>query len=219
MNTLVRALVSRNALSGLTVVAAMAVLGRLFGTIAIPIRLNALSAPHRIPVAEILSLVCAILLGYLTRPRLWQWERLGGRRVGIVTAITALCVIAVSEGPLLAAISTLPADFRWSWLAANALILAAASQTAAALAGPLFGGGMTMLLYFGYAVIDNVAPAATPYLGLTPYSNAVLPIFPDQPGPPAHWPLALALTLAALVVHGYTHGSTSWAQHRNNNEN
>lgn len=51
MNTLVRVLTSRNALSGLAVVAAMAVLGHFFGTIAIPIRLNALSAPHRIPVA------------------------------------------------------------------------------------------------------------------------------------------------------------------------
>jgi hypothetical protein len=195
------------------------VLGRFFGTIAIPIRLNALSAPHRIPVAETLSLVCAILLGYLTRPRLWQWERLGGRRVGIVTAVTALCVIAVSALPPLATLSTLPADFRWSWLAANALILAAVSQTAAALAGPLLGGGITMILYFTYAVIDNLAPQATPYLGLTPYSNAVLPTFPDQSGPPAHWLLALALTLAALAVHGYTHGSTSWAQRRTNNEN
>lgn len=219
MNSLGRVLQARQAPAVLLVTLVLAVLAWFFGRLAIPIKFAAGSVPHRVPLAELIALVCAILIGFLTRPRLWHWERLGGARIRLMAAVTAVVGIILPLAPLLASVSTLPTGVRWAWLVANVLILAAAVQIVAPLLGPLLGGGVVLLLYFGYAVLDTTLPGLEPYLPLTAYSGLVLP--PpgmELPEPPAHWMLAVVLGILAIAINTATRGATHWAIQLGNNE-
>lgn len=219
MSSLGRILRARNALPALVTVVALSVLAWQFGRLAIPIRLAADSLEHRVPLVETISLVSAVLVCYLTRPRLWHWERLGGLRTRLVSATVTGFAIVLPLVPILATAATLPTGTHWEWLAANAVILGGAVALAAALLGPLLGGGVVILVYFADAVIDNVLPELGPYLPLTAYSSRVQPTpGMDIPGPPAHWILAAALAVLAIAVNATTHGATGWSVRRGNNE-
>lgn len=219
MNSLGRILRVRNAPAALVAVCALAALAWQISRLAVPIKFAADSLEHRVPLAETIALVCAILACYLTRPRLWHWERLGNLRTRLVSASVTTIVIVLPLAPILASAATLPNGTRWEWLAANVVILGAAVALAAALLGPLLGGGLVILAYFANAVADNVLPELGPYLPLTPYSSRVLPTpGMDTPGPPSHWILAATLGLLAIAVNATTHGASGWSVRRGNNE-
>lgn len=219
MNSIGRTLQVRQVPAVLLVTLLCVVLAEFFGRVAVPIKFAAGAREHRIPGVEMIAVVCAVLIGFLARPRLWEWERLGGMRIRLLTAATAAMATVLPLVPLLATIGRDPEGLRWAWLAANILIAAATVQIAVPLLGPLLGGGVVLLLYFGDAVLDTTVPALEPYLPLTPYSSRVLPpLGMDLPGPPAHWELAVVLGLLAVAVNVLTRGATHWARSRGNNE-
>lgn len=220
MRTLGRALAARQLAGVVITVAILTVLGWKFGTVAIPVKLSSGTAPHRIPVAELESLVCGIVVAFLARPRLWQWERLGGTRVRGVATITAAAGIAAALPPIIATATGLPDGFDWSWLLANALIMAAAVQVLVALVGPMLGGGFVVVLYFVDAVLDAVDSGAHRFLPLTAYSMRYYNPFhlANQSGPGPHWLLAGILCALAFLTHWATRGATAWSQRLGHNE-
>lgn len=206
--TALRLIVTARAVPRALVVATMFTLcSGVFGRYAFDIDLSMVNPPHTVPYAELFGLVTCVLAAALTRPRMWEWERIGGFRPRVVAAGTAVFGCLLPTLPVLASCIGLPADVAVSWLFANVLTLSGACLVLTALLGPALGSLAVLAGYAAIAVLDNTVAAAKPWLPLVAY-----------PGPDGYWTTAVVCVLAAAVVHGLTGGSTAWARRLGRNE-
>lgn len=207
MKSLRRIIIARRVIPALGVIGVMTLLGLLVNRVGLPIRIVSSGLTHKIPLVELVSLVCVILVVYLTRPQLWDWERLGFPRTKLISAGIAGLAIFGAIPPVAVVIPLLPQDRSWSWLIANALIVAGTAVLIAVLCGPLAGCFITFSLYLAVAITDNVVDGARPYLPLTSYPDSV-----------AHWVPAAILPLSAVVGYALTHGRSPWVNKLIRNE-
>ncbi|MFE9244833.1 hypothetical protein [Nocardiopsis sp. NPDC006938] len=196
-------------LGALAAALAAAVLGLVTAGAVVPVAI--LDWPHeeqRVPVAELLCVCAATAGAWAHRPRLWEWERLGGARTRVRAASVAASGVLM---PVAAALALLPsasgADNAWL-LVTNVLLavsavylmapfLGAVPSGMAVLSGVLLGAaacnvvtGLNRVSPYAYVGSDGwVAPALCPGAGV-----AVL---------------AVGLAGAAVCAHAATHGSTA----------
>jgi hypothetical protein len=176
---------------------AMWVLAAAIGRRALEVDLSATFPPTKLVAVELCAVVTATLLAILTRPgsgsgtasrvapasRGWRGPGVGHHAVRAVRAAVA---------------PWLPAGASWTWVSANALVLSATVLLLAPLLTPLLAGVVTVVLWFGGAVVTNLAPGV--WQPLADYR--------DQHG---HWVVAAVLVVAAVAVHAGTCGMTAWA--------
>jgi hypothetical protein len=195
-------LLSRAGQWALLAAAAMWVVAAVIGRYAIDLDLSATFPPTKLVVVELCAVVTATVLAIVTRPRFWEWDRIArGVRPRAVAGTVALSAIVLSALCVLAAVPWLPADASWTWVSANALVLSATVLLLTPLLNPLLAGAVTVVLWFGGAVVTNLAPGV--WLPLADYR--------DQDG---HWAVAAVLVVAAIAVHAGTCGMTAWAHRR-----
>ncbi|WP_017587848.1 hypothetical protein [Nocardiopsis ganjiahuensis] len=166
---------------------------------------------QRIPVAELLCVCAASVGAWANRPRLWEWERLGGARTRVrAAAVAALGVLL----PGAAASALLPSasEAENPWLLVTNILLAV---SAVYLLAPFLGAvpsGLVVLagIFLGAAAcnmvpgLNRVSPYA--YVGSDGWRAPDLLAGPTLPA------LALVLALAAVAAHAATHGSTARVQ-------
>lgn len=181
---------------------AMWVLAAVIGRRAIEIDLSATFPPTKVVVVELCAVVTATLLAILTRPRFWEWDRIArGARPRVVAGTVSALAITLSALCVPAVVPWLPGNASWTWVLANALVLSATSLLLTPLLTPLLAGAATVVLWFGAAVVTNLAPGV--WLPLADYR--------DQSG---HWGVAAVLVVAAVAVHAGTCGMAAWARRR-----
>jgi hypothetical protein len=200
-------LLSRQVPLVLATVAFLAVLAWVFDTYAVTFEISIINPAHKAPYPELLSLVGSILLAALLRPRFWEWERLGNLRTRISAGLTAVVGILLSLVPVLVGSLRLPQGMPWGWSVANALTLSGAVFSLSTVVGAAIAGGVVLVGYFAYAVMDNVWIGADPYLPLVAY-----------PGPHGLWWLAVVLCLVAILMWFRTRGASVWAHRLRRNE-
>lgn len=178
---------------------AMCTLAAITGRRAIEIDLSARFPPTKLVLVELCVIVTATLLTILTRSRFWEWDRIArghrphtvaGTVAATTTALSALCVPAV--------VPWLPTTAPWTWVLANALVLSATVHLTSALLNPLLAGALTLVFWFGSAVVTNLAPHV--WLPLANYRD-----------PNGHWTAAALLVTAAVTLHATTCGATTWS--------
>lgn len=191
------------------VVAAMTGLAWLFyrDAIEIDLDISPFAPTHTIPVPELIAVVTGILGAAVTRPRFWEWERLGGLRTRVVAVALAALVIAAPLLPALVGVHTLPDGVAWSWLVSNVLTMSATTLLLSAVLGPALGGGAGLAGYVGIALVDNLVAGARPLLPLAAH-----------PAEHGKWLPPLILIPVALLVHAYTRGLSTWAHRLDHNE-
>lgn len=194
-----RILLSRSGHWALLTAVAMWGLAIVIGRRAIEIDLSATFPPTKLVVVELCAVVTATLLAILTRPRFWEWDRVArGARPRVLTGTVAALVIGLSALCVPVVVPWLPANAAWTWVLANALMLSATVLLLAPLLNPLLAGAVTVMLWFGSAIVTNLAPGL--WLPLADYR--------DQNG---QWAIAATLIVAAVAVHAGTCGTTAWA--------
>jgi hypothetical protein len=185
---------------------AMCTLAAITGRRAIEIDLSASFPPTKLVLVELCVIVTATLLTILTRPRFWEWDRIArghrphtvaGTVAAATTALSALCVPAV--------VPWLPTTASWTWVLANALVLSATVHLTSALLNPLLAGALTLVFWFGSAVVTNLAPHV--WLPLANYRD-----------PNGRWTAAALLVTAAVTLHARTCGATTWSHRQFNKE-
>ncbi len=172
------------------------------GRAAFDVDLSPTFPPTKVIVVEVCVVVAATLLGIVTRPRFSEWDRVAhGHRANVLAGVVAAAVIggAVLCVPVL--VPWLPDGATWGWVFANALVLAAFVVLSTPFLSTLFAGAVTLVLWFGAAVVANLAPAV--WLPLAYYRG-------HEPS----WAIAGALVVAAVGVHVRTCGMTAWAHRR-----
>ncbi len=169
------------------------------GRAALEIDLSPTFPPTKVVVVELCVIVAATLLGILTRPRFWEWDRVArGHRAKALAGTVAAAVIVCATLCVPVLVPWLPAGAPWGWVFANALLLAAFVVLLTPFLSALVAGGVTLVLWFGAAVVANLAPAV--WLPLAHYR-----------GHDPSWGVAAVLCVAAVVVHVRTCGLTAWA--------
>lgn len=155
--------------------------------------------PTKMVMAELCAIVAATLLGIVTRPRFWEWDRVArGNRARVLAGAFAACVIGSAAVCVLVMVPRLPAGATWGWVLANAFVLSAFVVLLAPFVSALFAGGITLVLWFCSAVTANLAPAV--WLPLAYYRGQ---------GP--SWGVAFGLVVVAVAVHVWTCGMSGWA--------
>jgi hypothetical protein len=178
----------------------LAALSFALGGNALVIELTSIHPKNRLPYPELCAVLGGVLGAMVLRPRFWEWDRLGARRVAV---LSGLCAAVGMSAPLLLVVigaSRLDAGVPWSWAAANALVFCALAFGLAPFIGVGPAGGATIVLYFAVGVLNHLVPAA----------HNVLPVV-AYPGPSGRWWVAGTLALAAVGAHIYTRGATGWA--------
>lgn len=169
------------------------------GRAALEIDLSPTFPPTKVVVVEMCVIVAATLLGIVTRPRFWEWDRVArGHRAKLLAGVTAAAVIGCAVLCVPVLVPWLPDGTTWGWVLANALVLAAFVVLLTPFLSALFAGALTLVLWFAAAVVANLAPAV--WLPLAYYR-----------GHDPSWEVAAALVIAAVVVHVRTCGMTAWA--------
>jgi hypothetical protein len=173
------------------------------GRRSLEIDLSARFPPTKLPVVELCTILSATLLAILTRPRLWEWDRIaaGGHRpirAPVVAAVTAVAGIVLPALCVPAVVPWLPAVTPWGWVLANALIMSATVQLLTPLLSPLAAGGLAVLAWLSYGLVLNLAPQV--WLPVSTFRD-----------PDGNWMLVIVLIIAAIVVHARTCGRTAWA--------
>jgi hypothetical protein len=192
-------LLSRSGQWALPAAAAMWVVAVVIGRHAIELDLSATFPPTKLVVVELCAVVTATVLAILTRPRFWEWDRIArGARPRTVAGAAAATAIVLSALGVPAVVPWLPAGASWTWVLANALVLSATVLLLAPLLNALLAGAVTVVLWFGGAVVTNLAPGV--WLPLAGYR--------DQNG---HWVIAAVLVVAAVTVHAGTCGMSAWS--------
>lgn len=170
--------------------------------------------PHeeqRVPVAELLCVCAATAGAWFLRPRMWEWERLGGLRTRVRACSVASLGLLLPTGAAFV-LAALAPPVEHPWLTVTNVFLATACVHALA---PLVGAisaGVTVLsgILLG-AVLCNVVPGAH---RVWPYAYAN-----GDGWVPADllWSGVLPLTtgmavVLVLTVHALTHGATTHAR-------
>ena len=192
-------LLSRTGQWALVAAAGMWIVAVVIGRAALEVDLSPTFPPTKVIVVELCVIVAATLLGIVTRPHFWEWDRVArGHRAGTLAGVVAAVVIGAAAVCVPVLVPWLPAGTTWGWVLANALVLAAFVVLLTPFLSALFAGGVTLVLWFGAAVVANLAPAV--WLPLAYYR-----------GHAPSWGVATALTVAAVAVHVRTRGLTAWA--------
>lgn len=191
-------LASRSAHWALAALLCAAGLSALIGTHVLRIEL-APARPEKLPLAELCAILAATTLAIITRPRLWEWDRVAHtHRARAVAAVVAATGIALPAACVLAVVPQLPDGTPWDWVLADILALSATLWLATPFLGPLWSGLTTLLLWLLCGALHNVQPDLTPYLPTSGYTEAE-----------AHWPMTIVLIITALAVHVRTLGTVA----------
>ena len=193
-------LLSRTGQWALLATAGMWLAAVAIGRAALEIDLSPTFPPTKVVVVEMCVVVAATLLGILTRPQFWEWDRVArGRRAKVLAGIVAAAVIGCAVLCVPVLVPWLPAGAAWGWVFANAFVLAAFVVVLTPVLSALFAGALTLVLWFCAAVVANLAPAVW------------LPLAHYRGGHDPSWGVAAVLVVAAVVVHVRTCGMTAWA--------
>ncbi|MEU6642698.1 hypothetical protein ABZ863_09100 [Saccharomonospora sp. NPDC046836] len=196
-------LASRAAPWALLAVVVAAGVSAVYGLAAIVIDVSPVR-PNKLPITELCAVASATVLTLLTRPRLWEWERVARtHRARVVAALVCVANIALPVACALPVVPRLPDGTAWAWVCANVVVIAAIVQLVAPLTGPLWAGLTGLVLWFVFGALHNIAPAVGPYL---PTSSSI-----DADG---RWTVALLLGFAAVLLHAKTHGALAWTRAR-----
>lgn len=217
MRSLWRAARVRGLVGVLVTALVLAGAGWVMDTMSLPIRFVSGNPTYRMPLVELTTLVGAVVLTSLTRPRLWHWERLGPRRPRVLATTVAIVGMGVAQIPILVVFlgST---EIRWGWLLANGVLVAAAVFAVSPLLGPILGGNLVLALYLVNGVLFNAVPGIADVLPVVGFDSRAVIVadFPTSP-PEAHWWLAVGITLVAVWSHWATIGATDrWATRTGN---
>ncbi|PRW62297.1 hypothetical protein [Actinopolyspora mortivallis] len=176
--------------------------------ITIDLNVSPFAPSHTVPMPEMIAMITGILAATVLRPRLWEWERLGGPRVRLVAVTLAAVAMAAPLLPALIGLYSMPGDRTPTWLVSNTLTIGATVLLLSALIGPLLAGGVTLGCYLGLVLLDNLVVGARPFLPLATY-----------PATHGKWLPPLILIPLALAVHAVTRGTSAWAHNLGRNEN
>jgi hypothetical protein len=169
------------------------------GRAAFEVDLSPVFPPTKVVVVEVCAIVTATLLGIVTRPRFWEWDRVARRaRARVLAGVVAAVVIGCAVLCVPVLVPWLPPGATWGWVAANALVLGAFVVLLAPFVSALFAGGITLVLWFCAAIVANLAP--TIWLPLAYYR-----------GHDPSWGVAVGLAVCAVAIHARTYGMTAWA--------
>lgn len=163
---------------------------------------------QRIPVAELLCVCAAAVGAWANRPRLWEWERLGGARTRIRAAAVAALGVLLLGG---AALALLPhaSEAENSWLLVTNVLLAV---SAVYLLAPFLGAVPSGLVALAGILLGAAACNTVPGLNrVSPYAYVGSDGWraPDLLAGATVPALALGLAVAAVAAHALTHGSTA----------
>ncbi|GHC72763.1 hypothetical protein GCM10007079_06180 [Nocardiopsis terrae] len=168
---------------------------------------------QRIPVAELLCVCAAAVGAWANRPRLWEWERLGGARTRIRAAAVSALGVLLSGG---AALALLPhaSEAENSWLLVTNVLLAV---SAVYLLAPFLDAVPSGLVVLAGILLGAAACNTVPGLNrVSPYAYVGSDGWraPDLLAGATVPALALGLALAAVAAHAVTHGSTARVRRR-----
>ncbi|MGW5055582.1 hypothetical protein [Actinokineospora sp. NPDC004072] len=183
--------------------AVAAALAAVAARIAFPVDLAVFLPPREVPLIELLAVVFAGVAAGLTAPRMVEWEKLGGPRVAVRSALVVLAVAALTLLVVFAGVLALPAEAPWEYLPANAAVFAAVAALARLLAGAVAAPVLTALLFLACCVVQNTLPAIARWLPLSRPHEAPLPVL-----------VPAAALACAVVAAAWTRGLTARAQAR-----
>lgn len=153
----------------------------------------------RLPLVELWAIGGACIAAILMRPRLWDFDRVATGRARLVAAMA--CVVALLLPQLcVASLAIKLPDIPASWVASNILVLSSTLLLLAPLMTPVLAGVVTLALWFGVGVIDNLYPASHDLLPLVHAD-----IDHDR------WALGVIVAVAAVAAHAWTRGATVWS--------
>ena len=201
-------------LGALVAAIAATVLGRILIGAVVPIAVfDWPNEEQRIPIAELLCVCAATAGAWANRPRLWEWERLGGARTRIRAAVVAALGVLLSTTAAPALLST-TAGAQNPWALVTNVLLAVA---AVYLLSPFLGAVPSGLLVLAGILLGAAACNMVPGLyRVSPYAYVGSDGWraPDLLPGATVLVLAVGLTLAAVAAHAVTHGSTARARRR-----
>ena len=186
-----------------TVWIAVSVVSVVFARRAIPVDFARFHAPRDIPIIEFAPIVAGCIVAGLLRPRLYEWERVAIRPVGLLCGLLTVAMTALSTLPVLLGASRLPEQVPWEFVLANVVTVTALAFAMTALLGATTGGILTLSLYIAACIAQNLWPrlAQTFPLGRI-----------EDPDP--HWTAALVVCLVAAGCTAYTRGASTWSHRR-----
>lgn len=168
---------------------------------------------QRIPVAELLCVCAAAIGAWANRPRLWEWERLGGARTRVRAAAVAALGMLLLGGAALALLPHASEAENTRLLVTNVLLGTCAVYLLAPFLGAVPSGLVVLAGIFLGAAACNMAPGlnrASPYA----YVGSDGWMAPDLLAGATVPALTLGLAAAAVAAHALTHGSTARVQRR-----
>ncbi|WP_007025369.1 hypothetical protein [Saccharomonospora iraqiensis] len=155
--------------------------------------------PTRLPVAELCGILAATALAVLTRPRVWEWDRVArSRRARVVAGAVAVAGVTLPTACVFAVAVRLPAGTAWGWVVADTVVVAALVFVAAPFVRPVWAGLVAVVVWYGCGVLGNIVPGVAPYLPTSAY-----------PAAEAHWWWAGALAVVAIGVQVRTLGAVA----------
>ena len=168
---------------------------------------------QRVPIAELLCVCAATAGAWANRPRLWEWERLGGTRTRIREAVVAALGVLLSATVAPALLST-TAEAEYPWLLVTNVLLAvsavyllspflsAVPSGLFVLVGILLGAAACNMVPGLYRVVPYAYVGSDGWRAPDLLSGATVPA------------LAIGLAVAAVGAHALTHGSTPGVRRR-----
>lgn len=180
----------------------------LFARRAIPVDYARFNESRDIPVIEFVPIVTACIVAGLLRPRMYEWERLAIRRVGLLCGMLTLATTALAVLPVLVGATRLPDRVPWEFVPANVVTITAVAFALTALLGANTGAVLTLGVFLGACLVQNLAPAA---------AQVIIPLGRIE-APDPHWLAAGAACLLSVVVSAFTRGASAWSRNRIKNE-
>ncbi|WP_199430870.1 hypothetical protein [Qaidamihabitans albus] len=180
----------------------------LFARRAIPVDYARFDEARDIPIIEFVPIVIACIVAGLLRPRMYEWERLAIRRVGLLCGMLTFTTTAIAVLPVLLATTRLPDRVPWEFVPANVVTITAVAFALASLLGATTGAVLTLLVFLGACLVQNLAPAA---------AQVIIPLGRIE-APDPHWLAAGTACLLSVVITAYTRGASAWSRSRIKNE-
>ncbi|PRX50381.1 hypothetical protein B0I33_102502 [Prauserella shujinwangii] len=176
----------------------------LFARHAIPVDYARFHEARDIPIIEFVPIVTACVVAGLLRPRMAEWERLAVRRVGLLCGMLTVATTAMAVLPVLVAATRLPDHVSWEFVPANVMTVTAVACALAALLGATTGAVLTLLVFLGACLVQNLAPAA---------AHVLVPLGRIE-DPDPHWLAAGTACLLSVVITAHTRGAGAWSRSR-----
>ncbi|WP_253864784.1 hypothetical protein [Prauserella halophila] len=180
----------------------------LFARRAIPVDFARFHEARDLPIIEFVPIVTACIVAGLLRPRMYEWEHLATRRVGLLCGMLTLATTAIAVLPVLVAATWLPERVPWEFVPANVVIITAVACALASLLGATTGAVLTLLVFLGGCLVQNLAPEA---------AQVVIPLGRIE-APDPHWLAAGIACLLSAAISVYTRGASRWSRSRTRNE-